>query len=166
MQHRPLGCAAPVAHESLSSRAGRSFVEAVRQHVRTRWKFRAETSRPRPAHLNRIASDTRTTGYTTRRFLVDSSSRSETPPSFSSIEKITLITPEILESGRCRSSSRADARDINKHVIHHTFCKTCGIKPFANGQGPNGPMVAINVRTLEDVDTNKLPTNPYDGRAR
>ena len=98
MPHRAFGCAPPVAPERLSGRAGRSFVEAARQHVRTRWKFRAGTSCLCPAHLNRIASDTRTTGHTTRRFLVDSSSRSETPPLFASIEKITLITPDLEDS--------------------------------------------------------------------
>ena len=54
---------------------------------------------------------------------------------------------------------------FNKHVIHHTFCKTCGIKPFARGKGPNGAeMVAINVRTIEDVDLAKVATKPYDGK--
>lgn len=51
-----------------------------------------------------------------------------------------------------------------KHVIHHLFCKTCGIKPFARGQGPHGPMIAINVRTLEDVDPFAVPTTQYNGK--
>ena len=57
---------------------------------------------------------------------------------------------------------------FNKHVVHHTFCKTCGIKPFANGQGPKGPMVAINLRTLEDVDPFSLQSvaTQFDGKAR
>jgi hypothetical protein len=42
---------------------------------------------------------------------------------------------------------------FNKHVIHHVFCKTCGIKSFARGQSKNGPMVAINARCLDDADT-------------
>jgi len=53
---------------------------------------------------------------------------------------------------------------FNKHVIHHRFCRTCGIKPFAEGVGPDGkPMVAINVRCLEGVDLEKLDVVHYDG---
>ncbi|HEY5944699.1 MAG TPA: GFA family protein [Kofleriaceae bacterium] len=55
---------------------------------------------------------------------------------------------------------------FNKHVIHHLFCKTCGIKPFARGSGPKGPTVAVNMRTLDDVDTFKIATSakPFDGK--
>ena len=42
---------------------------------------------------------------------------------------------------------------FNKHVIDHVFCKVCGIKPFARGKGPKGEMIAINVRTVDGVDT-------------
>jgi hypothetical protein len=52
---------------------------------------------------------------------------------------------------------------FNKHIVHHTFCKTCGIKPFARGVGPKGPTVAINLRTLEGIDVFELPTTKYDG---
>lgn len=53
------------------------------------------------------------------------------------------------------------------HAIHHVFCTTCGIKPFARGQGPQGPMVAINVRCLEDVDTFKIAASAqqFDGKS-
>ena len=55
---------------------------------------------------------------------------------------------------------------FNKHVIHHVFCKTCGIGSFSRGQMPDGtPMVAINVRCLEGVDTKELEIGFYDGRA-
>lgn len=53
---------------------------------------------------------------------------------------------------------------FNKHVIHHLFCKTCGIKPFARGSGPKGPTVAINVRTLDGIDSFAIKTQPYDGK--
>ncbi|MBV8757883.1 MAG: GFA family protein [Deltaproteobacteria bacterium] len=55
---------------------------------------------------------------------------------------------------------------FNKHVIDHLFCKTCGVRPFARGQGPKGPMVAINVRCLDDVDVFKQPRNEFDGKSR
>lgn len=53
---------------------------------------------------------------------------------------------------------------FNQHVIHHLFCKTCGIKSFARGVGPHGPMVAINVRALDGVDVFALRTQQYPGR--
>ena len=55
---------------------------------------------------------------------------------------------------------------FNKHVIHHVFCKTCGIKSFARGTGPKGPTVAINVRCLDDINTFDVKTKRFDGRAR
>jgi hypothetical protein len=57
---------------------------------------------------------------------------------------------------------------FNKHVIHHVFCKTCGIKPFARGAGPQGPMVAINVRCLDGVDPFALvaKAKQFDGKSR
>ncbi len=54
---------------------------------------------------------------------------------------------------------------FNKHVVHHTFCKVCGIKSFAHGLGPKGPMVAINTRCLDDVDVTKLNVTNYDGKS-
>ena len=53
---------------------------------------------------------------------------------------------------------------FNKHVVHHMFCRTCGIKPFARGQGPKGPTIAINLRCLEDVDVGALNLTHYDGK--
>ena len=55
---------------------------------------------------------------------------------------------------------------FHKHVIHHVFCKTCGIKPFARGTMPHGPMVAINVRCLDGFDVAATPVMPFDGKSR
>ena len=56
---------------------------------------------------------------------------------------------------------------FNKNVIHHFFCKTCGIKPFARGKSPKGggEVVAVNVRTLDDVDANAIPSKTFDGKS-
>lgn len=55
---------------------------------------------------------------------------------------------------------------FNHHAIHHVFCKTCGIKPFARGNTPKGdPMVAINVRSLSDTDVFTQPTKQVNGRS-
>lgn len=54
---------------------------------------------------------------------------------------------------------------FNKHVIHHTFCKVCGIKPFASGVDSKGNETrAINVRCLDDVDLTALKIINYDGK--
>lgn len=55
---------------------------------------------------------------------------------------------------------------FNRHVIGHMFCGTCGVEPFARGIRPDGAaMVAVNVRTLADVDIASLTTRPFDGRS-
>lgn len=54
---------------------------------------------------------------------------------------------------------------FNKHVIDHLFCKTCGIKPYARGQKPDGTkMIAVNVRCLEGVDVETLQVTHVDGK--
>lgn len=54
---------------------------------------------------------------------------------------------------------------FNKHAIHHVFCKTCGIKSFAKGVGPTGPIAALNVRCLEGVDLDTLSITKVDGKS-
>jgi hypothetical protein len=55
---------------------------------------------------------------------------------------------------------------FNKHVVHHLFCKTCGIKSFSRGESPKGPMIAINLRCLDDVDVFTQPRKQFDGKSR
>jgi hypothetical protein len=53
-----------------------------------------------------------------------------------------------------------------KRRIHHLFCRTCGIKSFARGKAPDGnEMVAVNLRCLDNVDLEKVPTKAFDGKA-
>lgn len=55
---------------------------------------------------------------------------------------------------------------FNKHVIHHNFCKTCGVRSFAYGKNPrSGEMAAINVRCLDDVEVSALPVKHFDGKS-
>lgn len=82
-------------------------------------------------------------------------------------KKGTLLTfvsePEFrLQSGEGELSDYT----FNKHVIHHLFCKTCGITSFARGARPSdgAKMVAINVRCLEGVDLGSLTIKQVDGR--
>jgi hypothetical protein len=56
---------------------------------------------------------------------------------------------------------------FNKHVIHHLFCKTCGIGSFARGTGPGGKqLVALNARCLDGLDLAAVPRVAVDGRSR
>ena len=55
---------------------------------------------------------------------------------------------------------------FNRHNIRHSFCATCGVEPYARGKGPDGSqMVAVNVRTLEDVEPWTVVTTRFDGRS-
>jgi hypothetical protein len=65
-----------------------------------------------------------------------------------------------LEQGE---GSLTDYQFGKKH-IHHLFCKVCGVRSFARGEGPKGPMVAINTRCLDDLDATALPSRPFDGK--
>lgn len=56
---------------------------------------------------------------------------------------------------------------FNKHVIHHTFCRACGVTSFARGTGPDGKkMVAINARCLDDFDLDAVTVKMFDGKAK
>ena len=61
--------------------------------------------------------------------------------------------------------SLTDYQFGRKH-IHHVFCKVCGVRSFARGAGPSGPMVAINTRCLDEVDAAALPVRQFDGKSR
>lgn len=71
-------------------------------------------------------------------------------------EKLQLLTPE----------SDLTTYTFNKHVIRHQFCGVCGIQPFGEGSDPKGnKMAAINLRTVEDLDLDKIPVKHFDGKA-
>ena len=56
---------------------------------------------------------------------------------------------------------------FNKHVIHHLFCRVCGIKSFARGAGRDGKeQIAVNTRCLDGVDLDALQIQKFDGRDR
>ena len=71
-------------------------------------------------------------------------------------DKVRLLTPE----------DNASTYLFHKHVIKHRFCPACGIHPYAEGVMPDGtPMIAVNVRCLEDIDLASVPVTHFDGRA-
>ena len=56
---------------------------------------------------------------------------------------------------------------FNKKIIHHYFCRHCGVGSYSQGQGEDGSMgYGINVRCLDDVDVAALTLTPYDGKSR
>jgi hypothetical protein len=77
---------------------------------------------------------------------------------------LAFVSPDqfTLETGE---DSLGDYK-FNKHVIHHVFCKTCGVRSFAHGLSAKGPMVAINVRCLDNLDPATLTITPFDGKSR
>lgn len=55
---------------------------------------------------------------------------------------------------------------FNKKHISHLFCKICGVQCFGKGTGPDGKAtVAVNVRTLPDVDPSSLTIQKVDGKS-
>jgi len=65
---------------------------------------------------------------------------------------------------RCGEDDLADYQ-FNRKVIHHVFCRECGIESFARGTTPDGSaMIAINVRCLDDLDVGGLALTPFDGK--
>ena len=55
---------------------------------------------------------------------------------------------------------------FGKKKIHHLFCRACGVRSFARGVGRDGaPVVAINVRCLDEVELAAVPQHHYDGRS-
>lgn len=54
---------------------------------------------------------------------------------------------------------------FGKKIIHHLFCRCCGVESFARGVGPDGAeTVALNVRCLDGIDLASLRQKPFDGR--
>ncbi|MES2014581.1 MAG: GFA family protein [Patescibacteria group bacterium] len=81
-------------------------------------------------------------------------------------EKKGVILAFTPESNFTLLSGENDLIDyqFNKKVIHHLFCKTCGVQSFGKGPGKDSGTVAINVRCLDDVDLSTLSPTPYDGK--
>ena len=56
---------------------------------------------------------------------------------------------------------------FNTKTINHQFCSVCGTKPFASGTGREGVETrAINLRCLDDLDLQPVPTRHVDGKSR
>lgn len=74
---------------------------------------------------------------------------------FAARDALVLKTPE----------SDLSTYTFNKHHIQHHFCSNCGISTFGEARHPKTgePTVAVNVRSLPDVDLDSLKINRFDG---
>ena len=84
-------------------------------------------------------------------------------------KKASLLT--FVGTDRFESVAGADELtdyQFNHHVIHHLFCRTCGITSYSRGKDPKSgkDMVAINLRCLDGLDLDTVKITPYDGKSR
>ena len=71
-------------------------------------------------------------------------------------EKFRLLTP----------ASAVSTYTFNERSIKHRFCPDCGIHPFGEGTDLKGnPVIAVNIRCIEDIDLEAVPVQHYDGRS-
>jgi len=71
-------------------------------------------------------------------------------------DKLRLLTPE----------QDASTYLFNKHAIKHRYCSVCGIHPYGEGTDPKGMRTAaVNIRCLEGIELESIPTKHYDGRS-
>ncbi len=55
---------------------------------------------------------------------------------------------------------------FNTERIQHLFCSRCGVEPIGRAHNNEGkPTVAVNVRTIDDIDMESLTRMPVDGRS-
>lgn len=55
---------------------------------------------------------------------------------------------------------------FNHKVVHHLFCRTCGVTSFARGTMPNGSeTVALNLRCVDEIDPGTLKITSFDGKS-
>ena len=77
---------------------------------------------------------------------------------------LNFVAPDAfrLNSGEAALSTHT----FNTHNIQHRFCETCGVQAFAEGKTPSGhPMIAVNIRTLIDLEPFEWKAERVDGRS-
>jgi hypothetical protein len=55
---------------------------------------------------------------------------------------------------------------FNSKVVHHLFCKNCGVQAFGHANIPQagGEYYTVNVHCLAGADTTGIPVKYYDGK--
>jgi hypothetical protein len=78
---------------------------------------------------------------------------------------LTFVAPDQLVE--LQGKDNLTDYQFNKQIIHHAFCKTCGISSYGWGSMPDGTrMFSVNVRCLDDVDLDSLDITKFDGKSR
>lgn len=55
---------------------------------------------------------------------------------------------------------------FGRKIIHHLFCRTCGIMGFGRGTALDGTeTVALNVRCLDEIDPDAITVVHFDGKS-
>lgn len=55
---------------------------------------------------------------------------------------------------------------FNKGTIAHLFCKECGVEAFGKGKSSDGSeTVAVNIRSLENIELAHVNRVPVDGKS-
>jgi hypothetical protein len=75
---------------------------------------------------------------------------------------MTSYTPEERFKFTAGSFEELTGYRFNKKVIQHTFCPTCGMALISQAFGA----VAVNVRTVDGLDLQKLKLRFLDGKSR
>jgi hypothetical protein len=63
------------------------------------------------------------------------------------------------------SESELTGYQFKTKFLTHKFCPVCGTGLLANGDSSKGTIIAINVRTIADLDLEKLNLKKLNGRA-
>lgn len=53
---------------------------------------------------------------------------------------------------------------FNRKRLSHQFCSICGVQCFAYGEKDGRRTVAVNVRTIDDVDLDAFTRTPVNGK--
>jgi hypothetical protein len=54
-----------------------------------------------------------------------------------------------------------------KRSLHHSFCKTCGVRAFSRGADEAGnATIAVNLRCMPEIEATRLPVHEFDGASR
>ena len=53
--------------------------------------------------------------------------------------------------------------EFGKKMVKHLFCGNCGVSVSVIGKDDSIPVQPTNVRTMNDVDLEKLKLNKFDG---
>ncbi|THC92009.1 hypothetical protein EYZ11_008508 [Aspergillus tanneri] len=83
---------------------------------------------------------------------------------YSSIYSPITELAKLISSDRLDLQQKREYRFASKNYPHY-FCTTCGTSLYAKGSAPDGgELVAVNVRTINDVDIKALKFKEIDGR--